>query len=477
MVEDMFDDHPGPATGSFSAAPPATAGDDDTAGVLAADRLGEVRAGLSHALGGQSGLDDAGRVDAIRALEELVCVATAAQASLAAELDTSVRATEADAGLPAAHRGRGVAAQLALARRESPHRGRRHLGLATIIATELPCTWAAWRTGRTTEWRATLIARETACLTLEARREVDRLLAADPDRLEAMGDREVERTARAHADRLDPAAATARRRKAHTERSVTIRPAPDTMTYLTALLPVADGVAAHATLTRAAEAARAAGDPRTKGQVMADTLRDAILGTTETEHVSTEPAPAATSRPRPPVSLGLVMSDTTLFGTSEDPAHLDGYGPIPAELARELIAEACTDHEKIWLRRLYTHPTTGELATLDATGRTFRGTLARFIRLRDQTCRTPWCDAPVRHLDHATDASRDGPTTATNGQGLCEACNHAKQAPGWRARPTGTDGHQIQTTTPTGHTHHSRPPTLATIHHRRPIHIDYVLAG
>ena len=52
-----------------------------------------------------------------------------------------------------------------------------------------------------------------------------------------------------------------------------------------------------------------------------------------------------------------------------------------------------------------------------------------------------------------------GPTSAGNGQGLCEACNHTKQAPGWRARP----GHRgagttVEVTTPTGHTYTSRPP-------------------
>ena len=443
-----------------------------------------LREGLSLALTADSGLADADRIDTIRALEELVCVATAAQAKLSVELDHSVREAEADLGVPTARRGRGVANQVGLARRESPHRASRHLGLAKVVSAELPCTWAAWRSGRITQWKATLIARETACLSLEDRREVDRLVAADPQRLEAMGDRELERQARAHADRLDPAAAVARRRKAESERTVTIRPAPDTMTWVTGLLPVAEGVAVHAALTRAAASARAAGDPRSKGQVMADTLVGAVLGhqpDNSAEHTDRASdggdATGDPDQPRKTILLGLVMTDTALFGTSDEPAHLDGFGPIPAELAREIVADACTQDEQIWLHRLYRSPRTGELAAMDASGRAFRASLGRFIRLRDQSCRTPWCDAPVRHLDHATDASRAGPTSAANGQGLCEACNYAKQSPGWHARPSpGRDGHEIQTTTPTGHTYRSRPPVLATIH-RHPIHLDYVLAG
>ena len=67
--------------------------------------------------------------------------------------------------------------------------------------------------------------------------------------------------------------------------------------------------------------------------------------------------------------------------------------------------------------------------------RTFPAGLAKFLVLRDQTCRTPWCDAPVRHRDHVVPVEEGGATSAGNGQGLCEACNHAKQAHGWLARP------------------------------------------
>jgi len=47
------------------------------------------QAEISAALAAPTGLDDPSRIDAIRALEQLVCAATAAQAALAAELDTT----------------------------------------------------------------------------------------------------------------------------------------------------------------------------------------------------------------------------------------------------------------------------------------------------------------------------------------------------------------------------------------------------
>jgi len=422
------------------------------------------QAELSATLATSSGLDDPSRIDAIRSLEQLVCAATAAQAALAAELDESQRAEQAALGVPAAQHGRGVAAQVALARRESHHRGQRHLGLAKVVVTELPHTWRAWRAGRITEWRATLIARETACLSRDDRAAVDAAVAGDPHRLERMGDRELARACQQEAYGLDPESYVARRRLAEADRHVSLRPAPDAMTWLTALLPVKDGVAVKVALNRTADRERAAGDPRSRSQLEADTLVDSVLA----GPVQREPGV---------VDLGLVMTDTALFGTSDEPAHVDDYGPVPAELAREIVAGACSRDERVWVRRLYADPTSGELVAMDSQARLFRSSLRRFVTLRDRFCRTPWCDAPIRHRDHAWTAAAGGLTSGDNGQGLCEACNHAKQAAGWRARPLPRAGpHTIETTTPTGHTYRSQAPPVLTIQDY-PARPDYVLAG
>ena len=305
MIERMFES-------AQSVAAPAVGGTTLDAGALLA-----WQRELSAALEAPSGLDDAARVDAIRALEQLGCVVSAAQAHLAAELDVSQRGKQEAAGIPSARGGRGVAAQVAWARRESPHRGQRHLGPARVLPAELPHTWGAWRAGRVTEWKATRIARETACLSREDRREVDALLAADPTRLEDLGEVELVSAVQSVAYRLDPASFVSGRRRAEADRHVTLRPAPDTMTWLTALLPVKDGVAAYAALTLAADSARAGGDPRGKGQVMADTLVGGIL------------AARAHGGPAVPVALDLVMTEHDLFGTGEDPATPRRVRPHP----------------------------------------------------------------------------------------------------------------------------------------------------
>ena len=386
-------------------------------------------------------LSDAERVDRIRVLEEIKAAACAAQARVTADLDASQREHHAALGIRAADQGKGVAAQVGLARRESPNRGAVHLGLAKVLVTEMPHTMAALESGRLSEWRATLLVRETACLTLADRQTVDRVLVADPAVLDGKGDQALVAEIKKLAYTLDPHAVVARARKAESERRVTCRPAPDTMAYLSALLPVTAGVACYAALCHAADTARAAGDPRSRGQVMADTLVERITGQ------ATAPAVG--------VEIGLVMTDTTLLGGDSTPAKVPGYGPVPAALARDWISDPAA---RVWIRRLYTHPDTGNLVAMDSHRRVFEGNLRRFLLTRDQHCRTPWCDAPIRHLDHIRAHHAGGHTTASNGQGLCEHCNHTKTAPGWRARPRPGPRHTVTITTPTGHSYRSTAP-------------------
>ncbi|WP_318241825.1 HNH endonuclease [Arthrobacter pullicola] len=508
-------------------------------------------------------LTDRGLIDLVRVLEELKSAAAAAQARATAAFDASQRQAQARAGIPPAQLGRGIGAQIALARRDSPHRGGRHLGLGKALVHEMPHTLTALSTGVLSEWRATLLVRETACLEVEDRRRVDALVCGNPAALEGVGDRKLIARIRSLTQAIDPASQVRRHAKAVADRYVSCRPAPDTMSYLTGLLPVAQGVAVFTALSRTADSLRSSGDERGRGQIMADTLVERITGQATAAQV--------------PVQVQLVMTDRTLFpsafepgppnprhletaeaksgnisaapseaGTGDsdadeagagngngngngaeaggwagagswagagngnsdaagdEPAYFPGYGIVPGQWARDLITDAlhgqgqsppaapeprgqhnpgdrlapgrretpcfCPDistpitHDqaRVTLRRLYLDPATGELVAMDSRARYFPPGLARLIRTRDQTCRTPWCDAPIRHIDHIRPHTEAGPTSYANGQGLCEACNQAKEAPGWKSSTTNGPGqrHTVRTITPTGHTYRSTAPPL-----------------
>lgn len=153
--------------------------------------------------------DDRARIALLSALESLKAAAAAAQARIAVEFDRSQRQEQREAGVPSAQVGVGIAEQIALARRESPTRGSRLLGLAKALVHELPHTLAALSAGEVSEWRATIIAQATAVLSAEDRQAVDARLAG---RLGAMSDRQVRaRRWRRHTSSTPDPWSTARR--------------------------------------------------------------------------------------------------------------------------------------------------------------------------------------------------------------------------------------------------------------------------
>ncbi|HEV7167985.1 MAG TPA: DUF222 domain-containing protein [Micrococcaceae bacterium] len=421
---------------------------------------------MDHAVG------DAELKDRISALEDLKAAAAAAQARATVRFDTSQRSAQKTAGLPADQIGKGIGTQIALARREPPIRGGRYLGLAKALVNEMPHTMAALAQGTLAEWRATLLVRETACLTLEDRQAVDTEIAADTGTLNGYSNDRITTEARRIAYRLDPHSVVDRARKAENDRHVSCRPAPDTMSYLSALLPAKTGVAVQATLTRHADTLKAAGDPRGRGQIMAGTLVERITGT-----------PTGVTG----INLHLIMTDRTLLQGDSEPAYLPGYGIIPAQTTRDLLTpptpnpgktgktgtpedpartvwEAGNEKIRIWLRRLYTAPGTGDLIAMDSKKRLLPHSMRGLILTRDDTCRTPYCGAPIRHADHIIPWRKTRTTTTAGSQGLCEACNQTKETPGWTAQPIPGPRHTTEIRTPTGHTYTSTAPPLPGTH-------------
>jgi hypothetical protein len=187
---------------------------------------------------------------------------------------------------------------------------------------------------------------------------------------------------------------------------------------------------------------------------MADTLVERVTGQPTAQAV--------------PLEVNLVLPAGTLAGTTEEPAEVVGHGPVSAETARALLATSAGSGAPVRFRRLVTTPDETQLVGLESRRRLFPQGLRRFLALRDKSCRTPWCDAPIRHADHVVAAGRDGPTSAANGQGLCVACNQAKEAAGWTSQvvvdPDGVGtSHTVRLRTPTDHTYDSTaPPVLET---------------
>lgn len=404
---------------------------------------------------GPSAIDaDAVRVDQMDLLERLKGAVEAAQSRVIAAFEHSQVERQRAAGVRYDSLGRGIGDQVAMACRQPASQGPRRLGFAKAVVHEMPHTHALLTAGEITAWTATILVRETACLSREDRVTVDSRLCAttahpetgeiEPACVLGMSPRRVENAARKLAAELDVEAVARRAARAERERRVTVRPAPDTMSYVTGLLPVTQGVAVFASLRAGAEASRAAGDQRSVNQLMADLLVERVTGQASAGAV--------------PVEISLVMTPDSLLGLTDEPALLRDGSPVPAGTARELAERP---DAPTWLRRIFTDPLTGAVTSSDTRRRLFSPAEKREIDARDRMCRMPGCESPIGHHDHVVRHTDGGPTQVANGQGLCPGHNLAKEMPGWQSRVVDPRAgrHVIEVTTPTGHRYQSRPPT------------------
>jgi hypothetical protein len=407
---------------------------------------------------GDGQVSDADRIDRIALLERLRAATAACQDAEIVAFARSQTAVQLAHDMHPSRIGRGVADQVGLACGISPWHGSRRLGVARALWFDLPHTYSALTGGEVSERIAEHIVAATRHLDAPTRRAVDAQLSSVG--ITGMGEREAEACARKYAYQADRHAWMTRGRTERKNRRVTLRPAPDTMSNLTGFLPIEQGVACYAALKHATDAAVAVGDPRSRGQIMADTLVQRLTGQAAAEDVNIE--------------VHLVMRAETLLDPNDNtPADLTGHGPIPADLARHLTR---TGQGQKWWRRLFTSAgpstragnnilgniTSGNIVGGDPFRRRFDGWLAQLIRLRDQTCRNPYCDAPIRHTDHIRRHADGGETTLTNGRGVCQRCNQVRELPGWDVTldhdGLGGPAHTVTITTPTGHTHQSRAP-------------------
>ena len=403
---------------------------------------------------------DAERIDRIAAFERLRgALAAAQQAEMVAFARSQVEAQIVDDRVDPAAVGRGIGEQIGLACRVSPFYGSRRLGIARALHFDLPGVRDLLTGGRISEDIAATVVSESRHLDAERRRLVDkRVCAAGIDRLSpGRAAAEVRRLAY----EADRAAYVARGRTARTDRRVGLRPAPDTMSVLSGFLPVEQGVACLAALRKHTDAVVAAGDARTRGQIMADTLVERVTGQAHAADVNVE--------------VGIVLPVEALIDPHSDPprdpgdglrcrtdrgaaAEITGYGPIPATIARDVLAGT---EGRRWWRRLFASPT-GDLVGGDPRRRCFDGVLAHLVRVRDGgRCRDPFCDAPIRHLDHIHPHRAGGPTSLANGRGVCARGNYVREMPGWRVELVRRHPHTVRTTTPTGHAYVSRAGPVA----------------
>jgi hypothetical protein len=251
---------------------------------------------------------------------------------------------------------------------------------------------------------------------------VDEMLTAQLPELQHCGTRELsDHVARAlHA--LDPQGAAERHQRAKRERHVTITRADHGMATVRALIPGIDAARIRKGLSVAAEAARAGGDRRGHQQIMADLFADALVGRGDGIDPTT-------------LDIGIVITDRSLLAPAHaDAATIEGFGTVPYDHVREEMLRAVQNDEdedtelSATIRKLFIDADDGQLVGVESRSRAFPASLKRFLMLAHQTCRAPYCDAPIRQMDHIVPSSQGGPTSLVNGNGLCAGDNQKESS-------------------------------------------------
>ena len=194
------------------------------------------------------------------------------------------------------------------------------IALALDLASKLPRTLTALEKGEIDLYKARVVHDKTLPLSADPAAEVEERVLA---KAEGKTGAQVRRLASRVVMRVDPDGHRDRAEMRKAQRCCGTDSAEDDMARFWAYLPAHRAIACYDRVDAIARAAHTPADPRTLEQVRADVVADLILAT-----------PDKTSAVK--VELYVTVSAATLMGLSEQPGELAGYGPITADLAREL---------------------------------------------------------------------------------------------------------------------------------------------
>jgi hypothetical protein len=195
------------------------------------------------------------------------------------------------------------------------------------ICDRLPDTWQALAEGRINYQQAHKIAEATQKIDDDekAARLEKRVLARAPRLTRADTSRLVDR----ELIKADPEGAEKRRKNARSFRKVSRSRDEDGMATLHAHGPAEDIAVIDIVLSRGADLLKATGQVESMDEGRFDTLVSWA-----TDYLRQQFVPSKSARP---VALGLVVKKSTVDGHDDDPGWLDRWGPVTAQVARDLV--------------------------------------------------------------------------------------------------------------------------------------------
>ncbi|HEX9089750.1 MAG TPA: DUF222 domain-containing protein, partial [Arthrobacter sp.] len=363
----------------------------------------------ADALGDSDPLRDLadGCLDGLAGVARLESRTAALKVRLTAEY---VRAAEALAG-PAvsAHDARcqemAVTAEVACVLTVCERAAGALLSDCVALTSGLPLTLAALQDGRISWQHARIMVDETAGLDPAGAAGLEAHFL-DPDapgpargcpagELVASRFRAKARTwrERHHRDSIE-----ARHTRGAADRRVEYRPDRDAMAWFSAYLPADTAAGIWDRTTAAARTLQGPDEARTLTQLRADVAATWLLTTGLTSGTEGEGAGGGPGGgvPSPRAQVLVTVPVLSLLGAGEEPAVLDGYGPIPPSMARRLVAEGADS-----FYRVLVDPRDGAPLEIGRSSYRVPKAVRQWLRLRDGKCPFPGCHNPS--LDNDAD--------------------------------------------------------------------------
>ncbi len=292
-----------------------------------------------------------------------------------------------------------------------------HINIANDLA-RLPEVWRTMESGDLSLSKARVIAENTRHLPQATARQVAHE-ALD------LAPRQTTGQLRARLSKLvlevDPDAARSRYQAGVEDRRVMLNPTEvGTANLGGSDLPSPRAAAAMKRLNRLARRLRRAGDDRTMDQLRADIFLDLLNGNTVEDGVGGG-------------EVHISVELTTLAGLDEHPGDLNGFHPVIADIARQVVRDRSKARHRVTVTE------DGEPIWAGSTRR--RATVAQ----RDQVisinrvCVFPGCRVPATDcdLDHTIEYSKGGPTEVWNNAPLCRHDHVGRHKRGWRIERVG----------------------------------------
>jgi hypothetical protein len=335
---------------------------------------------------------------------------------------------------------RSLRLELACAMRITEAAATRLLDRAEALVQRYPAALAALGAARITERHADVLVDALDVLDPELR---DRILPRAMELAEAQPVGTFRRQLRALVERERSDTLAARHTHAVANRRVVVEAADDGMAWLMALIPAVEARAIHGRLTAIAKTIGAVDDEtRTLDQLRADALGDLLIdGATDTHPPEARGIRATVAITVPALTL---LADNGI--SSDGPAMVEGVGPIPIDVARDLVGRSDG-----WMRVL-THPETGIVLSVGREKYRPPPDLRRIVTWRAGRCMGPGCGMPADRceVDHTVAWDHGGPTSLDNVAPLCRGHHTVKHHGGWTVAQITGSGGALEWTSPAG---------------------------